>query len=62
MAARFGLQGVSGMAERVALSSGGLLRQLRAEANLTQEGLPSSARLSPRSAAGAFSATGTTLR
>src|SRR6516164_6488509 len=37
------------MAEQVALSFGGLLRQLRAEANLTQEGLAEAARLSPRS-------------
>ena len=32
-----GLLGVSGMAEQAAPSFGGLLRQLRAEANLTQE-------------------------
>src|SRR6516165_4393296 len=44
-----GLQGVSGMAEQVALSFGGLLRQLRAEARLTQEELAEAARLSPRS-------------
>ncbi|HEV3294853.1 MAG TPA: helix-turn-helix domain-containing protein, partial [Streptosporangiaceae bacterium] len=37
------------MTEQVALSFGGLLRQLRAEANLTQEGLAEAARLSPRS-------------
>jgi transcriptional regulator with XRE-family HTH domain len=37
------------MAEQAALSFGGLLRQLRAEANLTQEELAEAARLSPRS-------------
>ena len=41
--------GVSGMAEQAALSFGGLLRQLRAEANLTQEELAEAAQLSPRS-------------
>jgi tetratricopeptide (TPR) repeat protein/transcriptional regulator with XRE-family HTH domain len=41
--------GVSGMAEQAAVSFGGLLRQLRAEANLTQEELADAARLSPRS-------------
>ena len=41
--------GVSGMAEPAALSFGGLLRQLRAEANLTQEELAEAAQLSPRS-------------
>ena len=44
-----GLLGVSGMAEQAALSFGGLLRQLRAEANLTQEELAEAAQLSPRS-------------
>jgi transcriptional regulator with XRE-family HTH domain len=38
-----------GMAEQVALSFGRLLRQLRAEARLTQEDLAEAARLSPRS-------------
>ena len=37
------------MAEQAALSFGGLLRQLRAEANLTQEELAEAAQLSPRS-------------
>ena len=37
------------MAERAALSFGGLLRQLRAEARLTQEELADAAKLSPRS-------------
>jgi predicted ATPase/transcriptional regulator with XRE-family HTH domain len=37
------------MAEQSALRFGGLLRQLRAEAQLTQEGLAEAARLSPRS-------------
>ena len=37
------------MAEQVALSFGGLLRQLRAEAQLTQEELAEAAQLSPRS-------------
>ena len=37
------------MAEPAALSFGGLLRQLRAEANLTQEELAEAAQLSPRS-------------
>src|ERR1700758_5623192 len=44
-----GPAGVSGMAEQAALSCGGLLRQLRAEANLTQEELAEAAQLSPRS-------------
>jgi transcriptional regulator with XRE-family HTH domain len=38
------------VAEQVALSFGGLLRQLRAEARLTQEELAEAAHLSPRSA------------
>jgi WD40 repeat protein/transcriptional regulator with XRE-family HTH domain len=37
------------MEEQAALSFGGLLRQLRAEANLTQEDLAEAAQLSPRS-------------
>ena len=37
------------MAEQAALSFGGLLRQLRAEARLTQEELAEAAKLSPRS-------------
>ena len=37
------------MVEQAALSFGGLLRQLRAEANLTQEELAEAAQLSPRS-------------
>src|SRR5690242_18212604 len=37
------------MAEQAALSFGGLLRQLRAEARLTQEELAEAAQLSPRS-------------
>ena len=37
------------MAEQATLSFGGLLRQLRAEANLTQEELAEAAQLSPRS-------------
>ena len=37
------------MAEPAVLSFGGLLRQLRAEARLTQEELAEAARLSPRS-------------
>ena len=37
------------MAEQAALSFGGLLRQLRAEAQLTQEELAEAAQLSPRS-------------
>ena len=37
------------MAEQAALSFGGLLRQLRAEARLTQEELAEAAHLSPRS-------------
>ena len=37
------------MAEHAALSFGGLLRQLRAEARLTQEELAEAAGLSPRS-------------
>src|SRR6476620_2208448 len=41
--------GVAGMAEQAALSFGGLLRQLRAEARLTQEELAEAAQLSPRS-------------
>src|SRR6516164_11327146 len=44
-----GRWGVPGMAEQPALSFGGLLRQLRAEALLTQEELAEAARLSPRS-------------
>jgi WD40 repeat protein/transcriptional regulator with XRE-family HTH domain len=42
-------RGVSGMAEQAVLSFGGLLRQLRAEARLTQEELAEAAHLSPRS-------------
>src|SRR6516225_5701988 len=41
--------GVAGMAEQAALSFGGLLRQLRTEARLTQEELAEAAGLSPRS-------------
>src|SRR5262245_42760709 len=41
--------GMPGVAEQAALSFGGLLRQLRAEANLTQEELAEAAQLSPRS-------------
>ena len=37
------------MAEQLALGFGGLLRQLRAKAGLTQEGLAEAAALSPRS-------------
>ena len=37
------------MAEQAAVSFGGLLRQLRAEARLTQEELAEAAKLSPRS-------------
>ena len=37
------------MADQAALSFGGLLRQLRAEARLTQEELAEAAHLSPRS-------------
>ena len=37
------------MAEQAALGFGGLLRQLRADADLTQEELAEAARLSPRS-------------
>src|SRR5580704_9183288 len=44
-----GLRRVPAMAEQPALSFGGLLRLLRAEARLTQEELAEAARLSPRS-------------
>ena len=40
---------LGGVAEQAALSFGGLLRQLRTEARLTQEELAETARLSPRS-------------
>ena len=43
------LRGMPGPAERLELGFGGLLRQLRAEALLTQEELADAAKLSPRS-------------
>ena len=43
------LRGMPDTAERAALGFGGLLRQLRAEALLTQEELAEAAKLSPRS-------------
>jgi DNA-binding XRE family transcriptional regulator len=42
-------RGMPDTAERPALGSGGLLRQLRSEALLTQEELAEAAKLSPRS-------------
>ena len=47
---RAGVSGGWGVAEQPALSFAALLRQLRAEARLTQEELAEAASLSPRSA------------